>query len=60
MVSLRGSVFRQILFNISVNDVDSGNESKLADGTEVSGAVDLLEGGGCYPEGLQQAGVVGQ
>lgn len=47
MASLRGSVFRQILFNISVNDMDSGSEcslSKFADVTEMNSAVDLLEG----------------
>ncbi|RMC14998.1 hypothetical protein DUI87_07177 [Hirundo rustica rustica] len=38
---------RQILFSVSVDDVDSGTEcilSKSADGTKVSDAVDSLEG----------------
>lgn len=44
-MSLRGCVFRQILFNVSVNGVESGPECTLSQfGTEVSDEVDSLEG----------------
>jgi len=43
----QGSVLGQVLFNVFFGDVDSaikGNLSKFADNTEISGAVDTLEG----------------
>jgi len=51
----RGSVLRQVLFNIFVGDVDSGIEctfSKFADDTKLSGVVATLEGrDASHPEG---------
>jgi len=50
----QGSVLGLALFNIFVGDTDSGIEctlSKFANNTKMYGAVDMLEGTGCYPEG---------
>ena len=49
-----GSIFRVVLFNILISDIDDGAEctlSRFADETKLSGAVNNCRRKGCHPGG---------